>query len=164
MARRTTLDLSGDWRAAPTGGDDLRQDYPEDTLDDSAWETVPVPGHWRSTAAFADHDGPLAYRTRFDSAPARPAAGERSFLVVEGVMASADVWLDGTYLGDTAGYAVPHWFEVTELLRDRDEHLLAMEVDNDPVGTGPRPRPHRRLRPLGPARARATTPVASGAR
>lgn len=136
MARRTTLDLSGDWRAAPTGGGDLRQDYPEDALDDSAWETVPVPGHWRSTTAFADHDGPLAYRTRFDSAPARPAAGERSFLVVEGVMASADVWLDGTYLGDTAGYAVPHWFEVTELLRDRDEHLLAMEVDNDPVGTG----------------------------
>ena len=136
MARRTTLDLSGDWRAAPTSGDDLRQDSADDALDDSGWETVPVPGHWRSTSAFADHDGPLAYRTRFDSTSARPAAGERSFLVVEGVMASADVWLDGTYLGDTDGYAVPHWFEVTGLLRDRDEHLLAMEVDNDPVGTG----------------------------
>jgi beta-galactosidase/beta-glucuronidase len=95
-----------------------------------------VPGHWRSTEAFAHHDGPLAYRTRFDSASARPDAGERSFLVIEGVMASADVWLDGTYLGDTAGYAVPHWFEVTDLLRDRDEHLLSMEVDYDPVGSG----------------------------
>ena len=51
-------------------------------------------------------------------------------------MATADVWLDGTYLGDTAGYLVPHWFEVTDLMRDRDEHLLALEVGHDPVGTG----------------------------
>jgi len=137
MARRTTLDLSGDWRAAPSSGDELRQTYADESLDDGGWETVPVPGHWRSTAAFADHDGPLAYRTRFDSAPARPLAGERSFLVFEGVMATADVWLDGTYLGDTSGYAVPHWFEVTHLLKARDEHLLALEVDNAPVGIGP---------------------------
>jgi beta-mannosidase len=136
MARRTTLDLSGAWRAAPTSADDLRQRYADEALDDGDWETVPVPGHWRSTEAFAHHDGPLAYRTRFDSATARPRADERSFLVLDGVMATADVWLDGTYLGDTAGYAVPHWFEVTGLLRDRDEHLLALEVGNDPVGTG----------------------------
>lgn len=136
MARRTTLDLSGDWRAAPSSGDDLRQTYPDEALDDNDWEIVPVPGHWRSTAAFADHDGPLAYRTRFDSAPARPRADERSFLVFEGVMETADVWLDGNYLGDTAGYAVSRWFEVTDLLRDRDEHLLALEVENAPVGRG----------------------------
>src|SRR6478736_496200 len=136
MARRTTLDLSGSWRAAATADDDLEQRYADEDLDDSGWETVPVPGHWRSTEAFAHHDGPLAYRTRFETGEARPTADERSFLVLEGVMASADVWLDGTYLGDTAGYAVPCWFEVTELLRARAEHLLAMAVDHDPVGTG----------------------------
>ena len=164
MARRTTLDLSGDWRAAPTGGDDLRQDYPEDALDDSAWETVPVPGHWRSTAAFADHDGPLAYRTRFDSAPARPAAGERSFLVVEGVMASADVWLDGTYLGDTAGYAVPHWFEVTDLLarprRAPPRHGGRLRPRRHRAGCATSPAPSAAR----PCSGRATTPAASGAR
>ena len=136
MARRTTLDLSGSWRAAATADDDLEQRYADEDLDDSGWEMVPVPGHWRSTEAFAHHDGPLAYRTRFETGEARPTADERSFLVLEGVMASADVWLDGTYLGDTAGYAVPCWFEVTDLLRARAEHLLAMEVDHDPVGTG----------------------------
>lgn len=136
MARRTTLDLSGPWRAAATGDDDLHARYAEEALDDSGWEVVPVPGHWSSTEAFTDHDGPLAYRTRFDGAACRPDDGDRSFLVLEGVMAAADVWLDGTYLGDTSGYAVPHWFEVTGLVRERDEHLLALEVARDPVGTG----------------------------
>ncbi len=60
MARRTTLDLSGRWRAAATGADDLDHRYSDEGIDDSGWETVPVPGHWRSTAAFAGHDGPLA--------------------------------------------------------------------------------------------------------
>jgi beta-mannosidase len=137
MARRAALDLSGTWRAAPVGpGDELQPSHATDALDDSDWEPVPVPGHWRSTEAFAGHDGPLAFRTRFDAGDARPGTSERSFLVVEGVMAAGDVWLDGTYLGDTSGYAVPHWFEVTELLRRREEHLLAIEVHNDPVGTG----------------------------
>ena len=134
MARRSSLDLSGDWRAAPV--DELPQGFAEAEVDDGGWERVPVPGHWRSTPAFADHDGPLAYRTRFDSSSCRPDGSDRSFLVLEGVMAAADVWLDGTYLGDTSGYAVPHWFEVTGLLRERDEHLLAVEVACDPVGTG----------------------------
>ncbi len=136
MARRSSIDLSGRWRAAPASVDDLHLRYPDESVDDSTWERVPVPGHWRSTEAFAHHDGPLVYRTRFDGAAATPEAGERSFLVVEGVMAVADVWLDGTYLGDTSGYVVPHWFEVTDLLRHRAEHLLAMEVAHDPVGTG----------------------------
>lgn len=137
MARRAALDLSGLWRAAPVGGgDELNPRHTTDEVDDSTWEQVPVPGHWRSTDAFADADGPLAFRTRFDGEPARPGPDDRSFLVVEGVMAAGDVWLDGTYLGDTSGYAVPHWFEVTELLRQRDDHLLAIEVHNDPVGTG----------------------------
>lgn len=133
MGPRTSLELSGLWRAAPA--DDAGA-LTGDDLDDSSWATVPVPGHWRSSDAFVDHDGPLTYRRRFSSEPLRPDAGDRSFLVVEGAMAAADVWLDGTYLGDTSDYVLPHWFEVTDLLRARDEHLLAMEVSCDPVGTG----------------------------
>ena len=39
-----------------------------------------------------------------------------------------DVWLDGAYLGDTEGYFAPHTFEVTGQLRDRPEHVLAVEL------------------------------------
>ena len=34
----------------------------------TAGKRSPVPGHWRSTAAFADADGPLLYRTMFEEA------------------------------------------------------------------------------------------------
>ena len=139
MARPPDLDLSGQWRAAPAADEGLRLRYVDDDLDDSGWERLPIPGHWRSSPAFASSDGPVLYRTRFTEPavpePADPDGG-RAFLVLEGVMAASDVWLDGTYLGDTSGYVAPHAFEVTDLLRARPDHLLAMEVANGPVGPG----------------------------
>ncbi len=40
----------------------------------------------------------------------------------------SDVWLDGSYLGDTEGYFFPHAFDVTSALGARPDHLLALEV------------------------------------
>ncbi len=139
MARRPDLDLSGQWRAAPAADEGLRLRYVDDDLDDSGWERLPVPGHWRSSPAFASCEGPVLYRTRFtEDALPEPADldGRRAFLVLDGVLAASDVWLDGTYLGDTSGYVSPHAFEITDLLRARGDHLLAMEVANGPVGAG----------------------------
>ena len=139
MARPPDLDLAGQWRAAPAADEGLRLRYVDDDLDDSRWERLPIPGHWRSSPAFASSDGPVLYRTRFTdpvvTEPTDPGGG-RAFLVLEGVMAASDVWLDGTYLGDTSGYVTPHAFEITDLLRARPDHLLAMEVANGPVGPG----------------------------
>jgi len=95
-------------------------------LDDSDWESVPVPGHWRAAGAFADSDGPIAYRRRFE-APA-PEADRRAFLTFDGIFYQADVWLDGDYLWDTEGYFFPHTFEVTGPLAAQPEHTLAVEV------------------------------------
>jgi beta-mannosidase len=142
MAPGPLLDLSGTWRAAPASDEALRLRYVDDDLDDGGWEPVAVPGHWRSTPAFHDHDGPLLYRTRFAGLPdGRHTVGfdeadRRHFLVFDGVFAASDVWLDGAYLGDTSGYLGPHTFEVTDALRDRDDHLLAMEVACGAVGGG----------------------------
>ena len=36
--------------------------------------------------------------------------------MLDGVFYTSDVWLDGTYLGDTEGYFFPHAFEVTDAL------------------------------------------------
>jgi beta-mannosidase len=119
------MDLSGTWRAAPAD-EHLRRAFPDPDLDDSGWEQVLVPGHWRAAPAFAGHDGPVLHRTRF-GAPA-PAEGQRAWLTFEGLFYQGDVWLDGAYLGDTEGYFAPHTFEVTEALRARAEHQLAVEV------------------------------------
>lgn len=119
------MDLSGIWRVAPAD-DELRRSGIGLDADDAGWEPVPVPGHWRSVPAFADSDGPLLYRTRFEQAP--PESGERRFVVFDGIFYQADVWLDGAYLGDPEGYFFPHSFEVTALARLAPEHALAVEV------------------------------------
>ncbi len=118
------MDLGGEWLAAPSD-EDLRRVFAAD-LDDASWERVVVPGHWRSHPAFADSDGPILYRRRFSTAPARP--GRRWFLTFDGIFYQGDVWLDGEYLGDTEGYFFSHSFEVTAAAAARPDHLLAVEV------------------------------------
>src|SRR5687768_10531441 len=119
------MELRGTWRAA-VADDDLRRAWQDDAFDDSGWEAIPVPGHWRSVPAFAAVDGSLLYRHRFEADAA--ATDRRSWLTFDGLFYQGDVWLDGAYLGDTEGYFVPHTFEVTEALRARREHDLAVEV------------------------------------
>lgn len=119
------MDLSGTWLAAEAD-DALRRAALEPGFDDTGWEQLPVPGHWRSTPAFAESDGPLLYRRRFRADP--PADDERDWLVLDGLFYQGDVWLDGEYVGDTEGYFAPHELDVTDAARARDEHVLAVEV------------------------------------
>ena len=119
------MELTGTWRAA-IADEDLRRTWQDDTFDDSGWEAVEVPGHWRSVTAFAATDGPLLYRQAFSVMG--PAASRRSWLTFDGLFYQGDVWLDGAYLGDTEGYFAPHTFEVSDALRAQDEHHLAVEV------------------------------------
>lgn len=113
------------WPAAPSD-DDLRRVMADPDLDDSSWERLEIPGHWRANPSFAESDGPVVYRRHFEG-PA-PEPGRRAFLTFDGVFYQSDVWLDGDYLGDTEGYFFPQTFEVTAPLGTRTEHLLAVEV------------------------------------
>src|SRR5689334_15718497 len=116
-----------DWLAREAEGD-LHQRFVEPDFDDTGWEPITVPGHWRSTPAFAASDGPVLYRHRF--AATSLAEGRRRFLTFEGVFYYGDVWLDGAYLGATEGYFGPHTFEITDPARAAagGEHVLAVEV------------------------------------
>jgi len=114
------------WLAREAEGD-LHQRFVDPGFDDSGWEPVTVPGHWRSTPAFAASDGPVLYRHRFPASPL--PEGRRRFLTLEGVFYYGDVWLDGGYLGATEGYFAPHTFEITDAARSGvAEHVLAVEV------------------------------------
>ena len=44
------------------------------------------------------------------------------------------MWLDGAYLGDPEGYFFPHSFDITDLSRFDEEHVLAVEVTCAPQG------------------------------
>ncbi len=119
------MDLSGPWRAAALDAELTRSGADPD-LDDSGWPEIQIPGHWGQHDDFVDSDGPILFRRHFRHlAPELP---RRTWLVLDGVIAQSDVWLDGDYVGDTAGYFVPHRFDVTQILGDREDHLLTVEV------------------------------------
>ncbi|MDA3038028.1 MAG: hypothetical protein O3C27_00630, partial [Actinomycetota bacterium] len=124
------MDLSGPWKAAPLNAE-LNRSGADPDLDDDAWATITVPGHWDETNAFAGVTEPILHRRRFITDG--PAPDKRAWLCFDGVIAQSEVWLDGDYLGDTNGYFVPHQFEVSDPLRARDEHLLAVEVACTPA-------------------------------
>ena len=137
------MDLEGAWRAA-RAEEALRRTWLDDDFGDGpdaahqpaidrdeGWDPVPVPGHWRRAPAFADSHGPLLYRTRFEHE--RPIDDERWWLRFDGIFYQGDVWLDGSYVGDTEGYFFPHTFEVTDALADRTEHTLGVEITCSPV-------------------------------
>ncbi len=129
--REPCLDLGGAWSAAPAD-DALRRVWADPAFEPVGWDQVTVPGHWRSHAVFAEHDGPLLHRRQFETSLPRPEH-ERRWLEFDGVFSQGDVWLDGTYLGNTEGAFLGHRFEVTEHLRAASEHTLAVEVTSSPV-------------------------------
>ena len=130
-APSTPRDLSGAWRVHESDGD-LARRFTDPAISDADWSEVSVPGHWRSTTAFAESDGPMLYRRTYEGTPL--AAGHRRFLTFDGIFYDGDIWLDGGYVGATAGYFAPHTFEVTNQARDvpDDGHLLAVEVASPP--------------------------------
>ncbi len=118
--------LHGTWQATPADDESRRA-----ALDlggrGPGWEDVSVPGHWRDVAAFADHDGPLLYRRTIEVDRAA-ADDDRWWLVVDGALAQAEVWLDGTYLGPTEGWFSSRSFDITDAHRRPGPHVITIEV------------------------------------
>jgi beta-galactosidase/beta-glucuronidase len=139
LSTLAAMDLRGAWRAR-AADDEVRRTGVGLGCDDSAWDVVNVPGHWRLHEPFRDSDGPVLYRTGFHLP--MPGPGSRAVVTLHGVFYQADVWLDGAYLGDPEGYFMPHTFDVTDLCRLADDHVLAVEV------TCPRPSPDSPRRTL----------------
>ena len=147
------MELSGIWRAAPAR-EELRRTFHEPALDDRNWTEVEVPGHWANTPGLANERSVL-FRHHFEMEPVE--AGRRRWITLHGLAQQGDVWLNGAYVGDTDGYFVPHRFEVTHLMGDGDDHLVAVDVTVPTFGFGISPRGPRIL-PSPP-----TTRIASGA-
>ena len=120
--------LPGPWRAHATD-DALRRNFIEHNFDDAAWLEVTVPGHWAEQPKLASRRSVL-YRTTF-SLPNDPSTDDgRHWLVFDGIWQSADVWLDGSYLGPTDGWFIPNEFDITDQIHTSEtgEHVLAVEV------------------------------------
>lgn len=108
---------------------ELKRSGADADLDDSTWTELRVPGHWGQVLELAGHDGPILHRRRFQHRPAEQ--DERLWMRFDGVLSGAEIWLDGSYIGDTTSYFASHRFDVTDHLAAEPsggEHLLAVEV------------------------------------
>lgn len=116
----SALDLTGQWHY--TLDDDA--DFSEETYDHSGWETIAVPGNWFLSGV--DHVGVMWYRHPFDY---NLPEGRYATLRFDGVDYSADVYLNGVFLGHHDGCFEPFSFDVTERLRHGD-NMLAVRVSS----------------------------------
>ncbi|OAQ51805.1 hypothetical protein HTG_15595 [Natrinema mahii] len=91
------------------------------------WQPVSIPGR---PAAFADADGPIAYRTMVPDP--RDEASERALLAVRGTDGPAEIWLNGSRLGSQDHPFVPTRFEFEP--RPENELLVVCEPPDSFAG------------------------------
>ena len=86
-----------------------------------------VPGDWNTQDdKLYYYEGTVWFKRSFDH---QKKAGESTFLYFEAVNYEAKVYLNGTFVGEHTGGYTPFQFEVTELLREKD-NFLVVKVDN----------------------------------
>jgi beta-mannosidase len=128
------MDLGGTWKAH-LGDDDVRRSAFDVDLVDDDWHDIEVPGPWHHHGALAASHGPVIYRRHFTT-DAPTDTTTRTWLQFDAISYQGDVWLDGTYLGDTEGWFIPHTFEITDAVAERRRHMLAIEVSCPPARGG----------------------------
>ncbi|MFJ4622060.1 glycoside hydrolase family 2 TIM barrel-domain containing protein [Streptomyces sp. NPDC088812] len=147
------LDLDGTWRFAYAERPDERDaDFHRTDLDDTSWETIPVPSVWQ----LHGHDRPIYLNITYPywgpnglgedpQPPAAPTrynpvgqyrrtftvpgewAGRRTFLHFEGVKSAHYVWINGELAGYHEDSYTPAEYDITDRLRP-GTNQIAVEV------------------------------------
>jgi beta-galactosidase len=124
-ARENQL-LDSDWKFAL--GEDAKAERADFNAAD--WQTVSLPHNWGWLEAQEGkpyYRGPGWYRRELDIVP---QTGKRYFLRFEAASLVADIYLNGTFLGEHRGGFGAFCFEITRHLSDTGTNLLAVRVDN----------------------------------
>ena len=109
-------------------------------FDDGAWETVGVPHTFNETDTFDDwspsgHRGEMNqwggvvwYRKHFNVPP--EWSDRRVHIEFEGVRQTAEVWVNGSYLGRSDDGFIPFGFDLGPHLLPGRDNVIAVRVDN----------------------------------
>lgn len=122
-------DLDGQWWAAPAD-ESRRRTLPDPGAPMDGWVAVDVPGQWADQPQLEEVRGEVLHRVEFELPAA--TATERTWLVLDGVAGTSDVWMDGELLGDTDAPYLAHAFEITDVLALHDRRLVALDVSCPP--------------------------------
>jgi hypothetical protein len=133
---RKKVSLNQGWKFI----NDVTAEAPKDvSFDDASWQTVNVPHAAKYAAPTNDAEratmpkvgnwsGISWYRNHFSVPAGTPA--KKVFLEFEGAMSSADIWLNGTKIGDHMnGGFTGFWFDVTSAINRSGANVLAVRLD-----------------------------------
>ncbi len=137
MSYPHVIRLRGPWECQPLARYSLAPDgtVVETASDLAGASREKLPADWADTLGH-DFRGRVRYTRRFNR-PTNLAAGERVWLVVEGVDARGRLALDGQDLGANDGYALPAENDITALLQPSS--VLTVDVELPPTGSGQNP-------------------------
>ena len=149
-AEQETIDLSGDWKFYFNASPQVRlKGFEAVGYDDSAWGTIPVPGHWELNgfcdpmylnigypwrghnennppAVPTEHNYVGDYRTTF----AVPAGwkGRQIVLQIGSATSNVRVWVNGKEVGYSQDSKLEARFDISKFVKPGEENLLALEI------------------------------------
>ena len=121
---RQYIPLSGEWKFKQ--GDLQTANLYEKKVDDSQWSTINVPANWYLEGR--DISGIVWYKKHFTV----PLSAKDKHLSLNfgGVDYTADVWLNGAYIGFHEGYFQPFVFDVTKHIDFDQDNTLTIKVNS----------------------------------
>jgi len=123
----SSISLSGPWRfLSDINSAGIDEGWFDPGFPDSDWIEVEVPHTWNVMPDYADYEGVAWYRKTFTVD--EDITDYHVKLHFDAVYYEAQVWLNGSYLGEHAGGYTPFGFDVSSLI-DK-ENVLAVRVDN----------------------------------
>lgn len=125
-AQRAQTLLDGEWRLAlDPVGIGVAQEWFKSDMPTEKWDKATAPHSFTVDPRYHEFTGSVWYRKKF---AATRSEGTRVFVRFEAVFYRAQVWLNGTLLGEHEGGYTPFEFDVTDLLAS--ENHLAVCANN----------------------------------
>jgi len=126
---RVSIDLGGMWAyKLDPDNNGAAQGWYEPALDRSDWGQMQIPKNWYLTEV-GDYFGAAWFATSFRVPD--ELEGQHLTLRFRAVDYTADVWLNGEYLGHHLGYFTPFEFDVSDKVRVGADNVLVVR-DNAP--------------------------------
>ncbi len=122
MKKREFRDLCGQWLYCK-----------KDSRRKSDWQPIKVPSNWYLQGL--DHHGKLYYKRNFITEKLKD--GQAAYLVFHGVDYFADIWLNDHYVGNHEGYFQRFGFNVTRILKGKNELVVRVNSPKEPEDEWP---------------------------
>lgn len=140
--------LNGTWKFRYLRNPSMTpKDFPSDSLDESRWTNIEVPGNWQLQGSYDppvftnikhpfeadppnipdDYNPTGLYRTKFNVP--ENWNGKQVFLHFDGIQSAGTVYLNGNFVGYSEDAMTPAEYDITRYLRP-GENLLAVQVLN----------------------------------